>query len=256
VLVWIAGLWFYFLDARGKPYRALGWAYGIVLAMVFGFGGKGYYLLPAYPMLLGAGGVAWEQLIERRAWNWLKPALAALMLAVTATILPLAVPVLPVETFIRYSDALGVHAQTEERQTMGRLPQYYADMLGWRNMAEQVARVFHQLSPEEQAHAAIFGQNYGEAAAIDYFGPALGIPHAISGHNNYFLWGPGAADPEVLIVIGGNAAGARKLFADVRAAGAIAYPDVMPYETNLTIWVCRQPKYPLRLAWPKLKVFI
>ncbi len=139
---------------------------------------------------------------------------------------------------------------------MGRLPQYYADMLGWQNMAEQVAKVFHQLSPEEQAHAAIYGQNYGEAAAIDYYARRLGIPHAISGHNNYFLWGPGDRDPSVLIVIGGKPDGARKLFDDVRAAGTITYPDVMPYEDHLTIWVCRGPKSQLRLFWPRVKRYV
>jgi hypothetical protein len=255
-LVWIAGLLFYFFGARGKPYRALGWAYVIVLTTIFAFGGKAYYVLPAYPMLLGAGAVEWEQFIERRAWNWLKPALPALMLAFTAVIAPLAVPLLPVETFIRYADALGIHPQAEERHATTRLPQYYADMLGWRNMAEQVALVFHHLSPEEQAHAAIYGQNYGEAAAIDYYAPRLGIPHAISGHNNYFLWGPGNRDPSVLIVIGGNPDNARKLYDDVRAAGTITYPDVMPYENHLTIWVCRRPKISLRLFWPKLKRYI
>ncbi len=256
VLVGIAGLWFYFRDAHGKPYRALGWAFAIVLAAIFALGGKGYYVLPAYPMLLGAGAVEWEQRLQPRALRWLKPALVALMLAFTAAVAPMAVPLLPIESFVRYSAALGFRPDIGERLAQGRLPQYFADMLGWRNMAEQVARVFHQLSPEEQAHAAIFAQNYGEAGAIDYFGPALGLPHAISGHNNYFLWGPGKADPSVLIVIGGNPADARKIFGDVRAAGTITYPDMMPHENHRTIWVCRQPKYPLRLIWPKLKVYV
>jgi hypothetical protein len=252
--VWIAGLWFFF-SSRGKPYRVLGWTYVIVFVTLYLLRGKGYYLLPAYPMLLGAGAVLLEDVVKVRAWNWVKPAAVAVMLALTAVIAPLAVPLMPVETFIRYAAVLRIQ-NVEERHKMGRLPQFYADMFGWRNMAEQVAAVFHALPPEEQKQAAIFAQNYGEAGAIDYYGPRLGIPNAISGHNNYYLWGPGKTDPQVLIVIGGNPEDARKAFADVRAAGTITDSYAMPYENSLTIWVCRQPKVPLRQLWPKVKNYI
>ena len=255
VPVWIAGLYFYLFHNRGRTYRALGFAYVIIYVTIFLMHGKGYYLLPTYPMLLGAGGVMLEGIAAAQPWRWLKPALVATMLVVAAISAPMAVPLLPVETFIRYAAVLGIQ-NVEERHTMGRLPQFYADMFGWRNMAEQVAAVFHRLSPEEQTHAAIYGQNYGEAAAIDYFGPSLGLPHAISGHNNYYLWGPGDVDPQVMIVIGGNAEGARKLFADVQPAGLIVDPNAMPYESNRTIWLCRDPKGSLRQFWPKLKHYI
>jgi len=253
--VWMAGLWFFF-EERGKAYRALGWTYVIVFATLYILHGKGYYLLPAYPMLLGAGSVLLEDAIGERGWKWVKPAMVALMLAFTAAIAPLAIPLMPVETFLRYSARLGVKDVASERHRMGPLPQMYADMFGWQNMAEQVAAVFHKLPPEEQAQTAIYAQNFGEAGAIDYFGPRLGIPNAISGHNNYYLWGPGKTDPQVLIVIGGNPEDARNAFGDVRAAGLITHPYAMPYENNLTIWVCRQPKVPLRQLWPKVKDYI
>jgi hypothetical protein len=254
--VWIAGLCFYFVTGRGKPYRALGWAYLIIAFTLFFLGGKGYYLLPAYPMLLAGGGVILEQALERRAWSWAKPALVTAMLIVAAICAPLAVPLLPVETVIRYASVLGIQ-EVEERHKMGRLPQYFADMLGWRNMAEQVAAVYNQLSPEEKAHAAIYTENYGEAGAIDYFGPRLGLPDAISGHNNYYLWGPGKVDPQVLILIGEHSEGlAKRVFNDVRAAGRITDANAMPYESNLTIWLCRSPKIPLRQIWPKVKHYI
>jgi hypothetical protein len=139
---------------------------------------------------------------------------------------------------------------------MGRLPQFYADMFGWRGMAVQVAAVFHGLSPDDQAHAVIFAHNYGDAGAIDYYGPGLKIPNAISGHNNYYIWGPGPVDPQVAIVIGGTRADAGKLFQDVRAAGLITDRNVMPFENNLTIWVCRGPRMSLRQFWPKVKYYV
>lgn len=251
-LVWIAGLWFFFFHPRGKSYRALGWTYLVIFATLVALHGKGYYLLPAYPMLLAGGGVWLEQALARR----LKPALIAVMLIVAAVSAPMAVPVLPVETFVRYAAWLGIENPKEERHEMGRLPQFYADMFGWRHMAEQVAGVFHALPPEDQARTAIFAWNYGDAGAVDYYGPGLGIPHAISGHNNYYLWGPGAADPAVMIVIGGKAEWVSRLFADVQAAGTIVEPNAMPFENNLTIWVCRGPKVSLRSIWPRLKHYV
>jgi hypothetical protein len=256
VPIWIAGLWFYFFHARGKRYRTLGWTYLIVFAALYALRGKGYYLLPAYPMLLGAGGVWLEEALAQRPWQWLRPALIAVMLVVAAVSAPMAVPLLPVETFIRYATWLGIQNPKEERHVMGRLPQFYADMFGWRNIAEQVAAVFHALPPEDQAHAVIFARNYGDAGAIDYYGPHLGIPNAISGHNNYYLWGPGPMDPQVAIIIGGSSEDARRMFRDVRAAGTITEQNAMPFENNLTIWVCREPKAPLRQFWPMLKRYV
>ena len=252
--VWIPGLRWYFMKP-GKPYRALAWAYLATAVMIFCLGGKGYYVLPAYPMLLAAGGVRLEEAFAERPWTWMKPALATAMVLLTLLGLPLAIPVLPPETFIRYTAWVGFH-YAEERHEMGPLPQFQADMFGWQNMAQQTAAVFHALTPGEQAHTAIFAYNYGDAGAIDYFGPRLGIPHAISRHNNYYLWGPGASDPQVLIVIGGSESGPRRYFDDVRAAGRIVEPYAMPFETNLTIWVCRQPKVPLRQVWSKLKYYV
>lgn len=253
--VWMAGLGFYFFHERGKPFRALGWAYVFLFAILCTLRGKGYYMLPVYPMLMAAGGVLFEEWLARKHWHWLKPVLVTSMVLLAAAMAPLAIPVLPVDAVIRYSAWLGVQPK-EERHQLGALPQLFADIFGWRNMAEQVATAFYQLTPEEQAHAAIWGNNYGEAVAIDYFGARLGIPNAISGHNNYFLWGPGNSDPQVVIAVGINTAEARKIFGDIRAVGLITAPYVMPYENNLRVWVCRQPKVSLRQVWPKLKFYL
>lgn len=256
VPIWIAGLWFFFFHPRGKRYRALGWTYVTIFAALVALHGKGYYLLPAYPMLLGAGGVWLEEALAHRPRQWLRRALIITMLVSAAVSAPMAVPLLPVETFVRYAAWLGIQNPKEERHEMGRLPQFYADMFGWRNMADQVAAVYHGLPPEDQAHAVIFAYNYGDAGAIDYYGPALGIPNAISGHNNYYLWGPGPIDPQVAIVIGGSGLVAGTIFRDVRAAGSIKEPNAMPFENNLTIWVCRGPKISLRQVWPRLKHYV
>src|SRR5262249_10205215 len=88
--------------------------------------------------------------------------------------------------------------------------QHYADMFGWKEMAATVNEVYQRLSPEEKKDCSIFAQNYGEAAAIDFFGRKYGMPHAISGHNTYWLWGPGNATGKTMIVLGGEEKEERK----------------------------------------------
>src|SRR4029077_576189 len=96
----------------------------------------------------------------------------------------------PVESFVRYQMALGMAPRTEEHQALGSLPQYCADQHGWEQLVSRVAEASARLTPAERARAVVFGQNYGEAAAVDVLGARLGLPHAISGHNSYWMWGP------------------------------------------------------------------
>jgi 4-amino-4-deoxy-L-arabinose transferase-like glycosyltransferase len=249
--LWLGGLVWLFSPAA-RRWRVLGWCYLVLFVVLVFTHGKTYYLSPAYPMLLAAGATAFECMIDRRHWNWLKPASVAAIIVFSLVSAPFAIPVLPVRAFIRYANAIGFSEIKSENHQMSQLPQFYADMFGWENMAEQVAEVYHRLTPEEQSKAAIFGQDYGQAGAIDYFGPRWGLPHAIGGHNTYYLWGPDDRG-EVLIVIGSDGTGAGKIYADVRPAGKIVDPLAMPYESNQTIWVCRRPRVSLREIWPKLK---
>lgn len=117
-------------------------------------------------------------------------------------------------------------------------------MHGWRALAETVARVAATLPPAKRTLACVYGSNYGQAGAIDFFRSELDLPPAISGHNSYWLWGPGACGA-VLIVIGGSRDGVERLFAHVEAAAVFRCAECMPSEDNLTIWVARAPTAPI-----------
>ena len=123
-------------------------------------------------------------------------------------------------------------------------------MFGWREMAAAVSAAYHDLPPDERAQAVFFAPNYGEAAALDVYGPALGGPPAISAHNSYFLWGTRGASGAVVITLGREDARFDDFY-DVRAAGRVKSSYAMPYENGLTIWVLRRPRAPL--AGPALK---
>ncbi len=137
----------------------------------------------------------------RNAVRHLKFAYPALLILGGLITAPFGVPLLPVETFLRYSQALPYASVKTERDATAPLPQLYADMFGWQDMAATVARVYHALPQAEQPGCAILGGNYGEAGAIDYYGPKLGLPKAISGHNSYFYWGPRNYSGECVILI-------------------------------------------------------
>src|SRR5262249_19217367 len=151
--------------------------------------------------LLALGGVAIERATAargRRPWRIVAgTAPVAGMLA----LLPLALPVLPVHDYLRYQAALGRKPATEERHAMGALPQHYADMFGWPELADSVARVAATLTPDERARAIVVVDNYGEAGALELFGAGR-LPRVACQHNNWYLWGPPAWDRSVAIFVG------------------------------------------------------
>ncbi len=205
---------------------------------------KAYYVMPAYPMLLVAGAVTLERPLSTR--TTLRRAAIALMLVVGLPLVPLTLPVLPPSTLQGYMARLGLEVTAAERHAMGALPQHFADMFGWEALADAVASVVRTLPPEERATARIYVQNYGEAGALEYYGPARGLPPVIAGHNAYWHWGPGPDTGGVLIIVGGEAEDHRRVFTDVRVAGRTSCDLCMPYEDDLPIFVARGPRAPLR----------
>ncbi|HEY0705020.1 MAG TPA: glycosyltransferase family 39 protein [Candidatus Acidoferrales bacterium] len=256
--VWLAGLGWYFFSVAGKPFRFLGWAYLIVMAVFIAFDGKSYYALPVYPVLLASGGVALEKYFTAAAnRRWQAAAYAALLIVVGAITLPFGVPVLPVNIFIRYSNLLpyarSVHTERDEPT---ELPQLYADMFGWNNMASQIAHVYKSLPPADRHDCAILAGNYGEAGAIDVYGPALGLPKSISGHNSYYDWGPRQYTGACVIVFGERADEFKDLFAESKFAGTITNAYSAVAERNVHVYICRRSIQPLADLWPKFKMII
>jgi hypothetical protein len=203
-------------------------------------------------MLFAAGGVLWESWLASPRLQWIKPAWVTLMLVAGAILAPFVVPVLPVETYIRYSQALGFQPPKLETHKLGPLPQIYADQFGWEEMAAAVAKVYNGLPPEVRPRTAIFGQNYGQAGAVDLFGSKYGLPKAISGHQTYFLWGPRDYTGESMIVMDGRQADLESKFTAVEKVAYFEHPYSMPYE-HFDIFYCRGLKWPLREIWPTVK---
>ncbi len=253
-VIWMIGLWSLARRPAVPAYRAFAVAYLVLFGLLVALHGKATYPTPIYPVLLAAGAVAIESRLRAPA---ARGAALAAVAAGGVVLAPMAVPVLPVEAYVAYAGALGLgpSATAGERNTLGVLPQHFADMHGWPEMAAKVAAVYEALPPADRARAVFFGRNYGEAAAIDVFGRPLGLPPAISGHNEYFHWGPRGHDGSVVIVIGGSRADLEAQFREVEVAGWLDHPYAMPYETRQPIYVARGMKVPLHVAWPRVKNF-
>ncbi len=255
--VWLAGLAWLFLSRQGKRYRFLAWTYLIVLGIVMALGGKTYYPLPVYPILIAAGGVAFEEFSQSPNRRWLRLAYPAVLILSGMLSVPFGLPLLPVDDFLVLLQKVPYARSVKtERDATAALPQLYADMFGWDNMAATVARVYDQIPLADQPGCAILAGNYGEAGAIDYYGPKLGLPKAISGHNNYYLWGPRGYTGECVVIFGERSKEFKTFFSEVRMAAVATNPHAMPVEQNVPIYICRKPVAPLSVLWPHFKLII
>lgn len=267
--IWIRGLIVFFVSARFKPYRTLGWCYLVCFTVFFLLHGKTYYLAPVYPMLLAAGAVVVESTIDGRKSKtaevapskprssrlaWLKPVIVTLLLVSGSYLSPVVVPILSADAFLAYVKYLPMKLPVmEHSHARAALPQWYADQFGWREIVAETAKAYNQLSTAERPSCGIFAQDYGQAGAIDFFGPRFGLPPALSGHQTYWIWGPRGYSGNCLIVLDDNRERLEELFERVEYVGT---SDANPYalEQQIPVFICRGAKFgTLEKVWPQLK---
>jgi Dolichyl-phosphate-mannose-protein mannosyltransferase len=249
--LWLGGLIWLFFGREGRRFCVLGIVYLVLLAMFIIFRGKNYYLSAIYPMLFAAGAVGFERATAVR-WKWSRSIYVLLVVASTIILAPTVAPILSPEGAIAYQKKLGFEPPKAENQRTGPLPQYFADEFGWEEMARETARIYNLLAPEERARTAIFANGYGQAGAIDFFGPRLGLPKVICNHQSYWLWGPRDYDGSTVIVLGSNGEGDREHFRSVEVAGRAENPYSRRDE-HFDIFLCRGLTGDLHQFWPRMK---
>jgi hypothetical protein len=248
--VWIAGLYFLLRDAR---LRAFGFTYLVLLAIMMMLGAKDYYLAPIYPLLFAAGGAFWSEIFAQDRMLCVRYAIPILVIIGASLSAPLALPILSPEHLIGYEEAIGIRSPRNQTGQEGPLPEHFGDEFGWREMTAAVARVYDALPSGERGKAAIFTKNYGEAGAIDFFGPSLGLPAAISGHQNYWLWGPRDYTGEVIIALQFSRDELTKMGCASVEDGPIVDNPYSMTEEHFRIEVCRGLNPPLPAQWPALQ---
>lgn len=245
--LWGAGLYFVFWAAAGQRFRMVGWMFVTPFLLLWLLQGRGYYLAPAYPALLAAGAVwgeRWLQTLAPRPAQRVRRTVTS-GLAVGAVISALlTLPLTPVNSPLwRIADS--VHEN-------------FREMVGWPELVETVAGIYAKLPAEAQAHTAILTGNYGEMGAINLYGPAYGLPAAISGINSAWERGYGDPPPQTVIVVGYGPELANRLFQDCQLAGQVTNHYGIKNEESSwrpAILVCQQPRQPWPALWPHLRTF-
>jgi len=261
VFLWLPGLVYFFLNKKGKRYRLFGWLSLSLLLLIMVLGGKDYYLAGIYPVLFAGGGLFIESAFRPGLKRVLGPALAVLLLVWTRFLSPFTLPILSISETVAYVEASGIN-RSQERNELGGLPQHFADMFGWEELTATIAGLYKNLAPDEQRKCLIYVRNYGEAAAIDYYGKRRNLPEAYCPHNSYWFWGPPRWDGGVAIIMGTSRdlqtslADLRPYFESVEHTASTSCSNCMPYENNRALFLCRGAKFSFREIWPAEKNFI
>jgi 4-amino-4-deoxy-L-arabinose transferase-like glycosyltransferase len=256
MLFWIPGLLFLLFNREGRRYRVLGIIYLTAFAILLvNPHSKAEYLAPAYIMLFAAGGVAVERWATHGRRGWAVASLAGVSVVTSLLMIPMAVPVLPVETYIKYAAAAGVKPSTAEQLSLSELPQFYADMFGWEELAKDVSAVYLSLPESERSATVVLARNYGEAGALEYYAPKHPLPRVICPHNSYWFWGYPKDGVRNIIVLRGNEEDDKKSCDKATLAAVHTCRYGMPYENNMPIILCRGLRVSLAEVWRTEKNF-
>jgi hypothetical protein len=165
--------------------------------------------------------------------------------------LPFGLPVLPPEPMARYAAATGVTAGVRtNRGELLALPQDYADMTGWREKAEAVAAVYRSLTPAEQAEVVLYGNNYGQAGALEFYGRKLALPPVVSLAGSFYLFGPGDRPGKLVIFLGVRRSNLEDLgCASLTEVARVKNRWGVTEEQDVPILLCRQPRQTIQEVW-------
>jgi hypothetical protein len=228
--VWILGLIHVAFLKDGRQYRAFAWIYLTVILLLILLRGKPYYTIGAYTALFVFGGIFIEARLKGKL-AWIRYVFLVFALVVSVLSLPISLPVLKPDAFIRFYRGTPMdHAQRWEDGQYYDLPQDYADMIGWKELAGIVGKTYNALSPEEQSRCVIFANNYGEAGSVDFYGTYYGLPPVISYNDSYLFWAPDSINAEFFIKIGQDD-NLQNLFENVEIVGRISTPHARQYGT-------------------------
>ncbi len=194
LLVWFPGLIYLLFSPKIAAYRILGWIYLFIILLLLLLSGKGYYSLGAYFMLMAAGGVAIENFLQYKPVS-MKYALVSLLIILAIPMVPYGMPVLPVDKMRQYcafmKDKFNLEGPLRwEDGKLYPLPQDYADMHGWEEIAIKVSKIYHNLTPEEQKSCLIYGGSYSHTDSINYYRLKYNLPEVYSFHGSHIMWAP------------------------------------------------------------------
>ena len=246
--LWLTGLiWF----LRDRQWRVLGLTFAVFFLLMEVAHAKNYYVFPIYPMLFAGGAVVIERWLANRSFRvrtTARVAVIAIIVLAALPAIPLVTWMLPPERLLAYQTGIGFKPAKAEVHHESLLPQPVADQFGWPEMAREVANVYNSLSPEDRAQTGIWAGNYGEAGAINQFGPQYGLPRAYSHHQNHWYWGPPPQVYKNLIVIQWSLDDVRDNCTSFQPFDH--YERFGMGEENQPMYLCRGVEFDIQKIWP------
>ena len=251
--VWIAGLYFLLLSRHSQRYRLVGWVMVVLLtALLLAGKSRPDRIMGAYPALFATGAVQLESLFVYAGLRWLRYVLPALILGIGLITTSLVIPILAPEAAARYRQALGEENDMQREVGTSILLLPLAHRMGSEELVEAVSRVYADLDPADQKRASILAEGYAPAGAIELLGDADLLP-VYSPHNTYYLWGPPAREPAVVITVGFEPEQLTGYFDSVEVVARAACRYCMGWRQDLPIGLARMPLRTLGEMWPELR---
>lgn len=206
LFLWLIGLYFVSFSKEGKPYQTFGWAYILVISILIILHGKNYYSLGVYPILFAFGSYQFEQLRFKHL-NWVKYIPLGLGILLSIYIYPLLLPIAEPAELSNYYQKAKLNKSGDfiwEDQQEHELPQDYADMIGWEDLASKTAKAYHSLSKEQQTKTLIYCRGYFSAGALNYYAKKFDLPEVYSDNASFLGWMPKKYAINNLILVGKN----------------------------------------------------
>ncbi|HAS43066.1 MAG TPA: hypothetical protein DCS93_21480 [Microscillaceae bacterium] len=255
VPIWLAGLVYFLKDSR---LRWLGMVYLATLILFLIAQGQAYYFNGIYPLMFAGGAAMVAQYLEKVTFRRVfKPGIIVTLLFFGMALMPYGTPFLPIEKFVNYTQQIDI--KPIKRLPNGRVQNLtgdYADMFGWQEQVKVVADVYQRLTPTEKKQCIIWGENYGEAGALNYLGKSYGLPPAISVHGSFYLWGSGNSRATMAITVGLSKKDMEDLFEEVTLVQMFQHPYAIDEEHNIPILICRKLKAPLHKKWKGWRKYV
>ena len=235
--VCVAGFIALWRRPRWRPIRFIALAYLVSVVLAFVGGGQIYYPFGLLAFLLAAGSVPTVEWMRSRG----RQAMVVTAVAVNGLIsVAIALPLLP-------AHVMGATPIADLNQTL-------PDQVGWPEYVRTVADVYGTLPPGDQAKAVLLTSNYGEAGALNHYGPQYGLPTAYSGQNELYFHGPPPADKTVVVVWAQEPQGLNRIFASCdRKATMDNGLGVDNEEQGSAVVICRDPIGGWPAIWPRIQ---
>lgn len=251
--IWLVGLVGGLVHQSAREFRPLAAAFAVVAAiLIASMSARENYLSPAYPLVLGIGSTMVEQWVGRRRCR--RAGVFGPVMAFGVLTIPLALPILPVRTLETIIVGSGLTPPQAERGEKSPI-QGFADMHGWREMTDAVEEAVGTIPPERRSGLVVYTHNYGQAAAVEFFGRGRGLPPVVSRHNSFWLWGTRGWDGKMAIVVGTMPPDHAALFEQVVRVGRAEPSPAVPEERNVPIYIVTGLRVSVDDFWSRVRHF-